>query len=203
MPKKQFVFLLTGKKRSGKDFFATKLRNYLLPEHSVKYSLADPIKTACQAIFGWSIHFIDEHKDVIDERYGISPRQALQFLGTDVMRKQIRQRFDTFNQSVGDNIWVQRAVDSIQDYLNEGFHVTVPDIRFPNEMNVLYKIFKVRNYNVYRIGIENFINPTYDDHESEQYISLIKRECDVLITNEMNEQDYEEKAQQLIEWVRE
>jgi len=76
---------LIGIKRSGKDTFA----DYIVEKYGYeKYSFAGPLKDACKIMFCLNNEQIDGNlKEVIDPRFGISPRHMFQFMGTEVMRE--------------------------------------------------------------------------------------------------------------------
>lgn len=75
---------LAGQKRVGK----TTSTNYMKQKVSGTISLAfaDPLKIACKALFLLSdAQLYDDEKDVIDSRWGVSPRQIFQKVG-DLLR---------------------------------------------------------------------------------------------------------------------
>jgi hypothetical protein len=87
---------LTGKARSGKDTVAGYLNNKHMFSH---YWFSKPMKDACRTIFGWDDrHLYGDLKEVVDPVYGISPRVALQTLGTERGRNCINQ-----------DLWLTRA----------------------------------------------------------------------------------------------
>lgn len=78
---------LAARARSGKDTVA----NYLLRHADISsYALADPVKMACQALFGLTDAetWADEHKEHIIPLWDCSPRQFFQLVGTEWMRAQ-------------------------------------------------------------------------------------------------------------------
>jgi hypothetical protein len=110
---------LVGKKGSGKDTMA----DFLVSEYGYhKLAMADPLKKACKILFDFSDEQLNDHerKEKIDDRWGISPRQAFQKMGTDLIRKHIC-----------DDFWLRRADIEVGHYLEES--VVISDIRFPNE----------------------------------------------------------------------
>ena len=110
---------LVGKKGSGKDTMA----DFLVSEYGYhKLAMADPLKKACKILFDFSDAQLNDHelKEKIDDRWGISPRQAFQKMGTDLIRKHIC-----------DDFWLRRADIEVGHYLEES--VVISDIRFPNE----------------------------------------------------------------------
>lgn len=114
--RKPILIGLTGAARSGKDTSATILAKLLEAD---TYAFAHPIKEACKTMFGWSeLHVNGELKEVIDKNYGISPRQAMQKLGTEFGREMVH-----------DEMWLKRA----QVHLDCKPRLIVTDVRFDNE----------------------------------------------------------------------
>ena len=97
---------LCGKKGSGKDATG----KILIEIYGfTKYSFADPLKRGVKEMFG----FTDEQcwgeqsiKEKVDERWGISPRVALQIIGTDFLREQLPSMCRGFAEKTGSNIGI-------------------------------------------------------------------------------------------------
>jgi len=117
---------LIGKKSSGKDTLA----DYLVQRHGfVKYAFSEPIKKACKTIFlltDEQLHSVGK-KEEVDPRWELSPRQMLQFLGTDVIRKQIDEGF-----------WIRHFRYWYEE--NKGKNIVVSDCRFQNEVDVILEV---------------------------------------------------------------
>ena len=78
-----------------------------------KHSLADVMKEACRVIFGWTDkHLYGELKEVIDPRYGISPRHALQTLGTEWGQYKLSE-YDSFKETTGRKLWVNSLLNRV------------------------------------------------------------------------------------------
>lgn len=125
------VIGLLGKKQSGKDSFADMIlglynTNGNPDKTAVKYSLATPIKEVCRYLFYLTDSQLqDGHiKELPDIRWGgRSPRQLMQWLGTDVFRNQ----FD-------DEFWIRHAHHTIlHGWASQHPIVIIPDVRFHNE----------------------------------------------------------------------
>jgi hypothetical protein len=116
---------LVGKAKSGKDTVADyAVKNYGFE----KAAFADDLKALCKNMFDLTdaqIH-TQEGKETVDVRYGITPREILQKVGTDWFR------------SVYPNIWVNRLITKLQQRTADDFVVT--DIRFPNEVDAIKSI---------------------------------------------------------------
>lgn len=107
---------LTGKARSGKDTVAAHLAEAYKFHH---YWFSKPMKEACRSIFGWDDrHLYGELKEDVDPRYGVSPRVALQTLGTEWGRN-----------TINSDLWILRAQKEMEQHEN----IVISDCRFDNE----------------------------------------------------------------------
>jgi hypothetical protein len=107
---------LTGAAGCGKTTVAKMLN---IP----MYNFAQPMKESCRIIFGWN----DEHlhgdlKEIIDPNFGVSPRQALQTMGTDWGRNMITK-----------DLWLKRA----QIEINKHAELVIGDVRMNNEAELI------------------------------------------------------------------
>lgn len=111
-----------GKAMAGKDTLAGFFCDY---HGFLKYSFASPIKEACRVMFGWNDrHLYGDLKEVVDPRFGFSPRQAMQTLGTDWGRN-----------ILVDDIWIRCA----QKFIDSNENVVIADVRFDNEAEFILK----------------------------------------------------------------
>ena len=89
-----------GRKGSGKDTVS----DYIVNKYNFeKMIIADPLKIACKELF----NFTDEQlygnlKETVDPQWGLSPRQAFQWLGTDIFRNEVNE----LNPDIGNNFWI-------------------------------------------------------------------------------------------------
>ena len=120
---------LAGKAGSGKSSVA----NYLCKRYdATKIAFADPLKKMAQAIWDFSdeqVYGPASVKETIDPRWGITPRWALQKLGTEACRVHL-----------GADVWIQALLRRVNDYAKweqkERLWV-VEDVRFENEVRAL------------------------------------------------------------------
>lgn len=125
------VIGICGPKRSGKDSIADVLEDTYGYD---RQSLARPMKEALKAIFGWTDEHLDGAlKEIVDQRFGISPRQALQHIGTQWGQFGLMSFFPDFMKVTGRKLWVRRLCDNIQQVDSVWAGTVVPDIRFPHE----------------------------------------------------------------------
>lgn len=122
---------------SGKDTIA----NHLVSNYSYeRYSWAMPLKDITAQLFGWDREMLEGttpeqriQREQVDpwwdknlDKYKLwSPRYALQFLGTEVMRNCVHK-----------DIWVLAGMKRIEGKPN----VVIPDTRFPNEVEAIRKM---------------------------------------------------------------
>jgi hypothetical protein len=178
---------LLGRKRVGKDTLA----NILINKYGFhQLVLADPLKEACRALFDFNDEQLyGDLKETVDKNWGITPRKAFQYLGTDI----IRNKFHELIPDIQDNFWIRRMIvryKKLQQIYGEDVDVVVSDLRFHNEINEIYK----HNGIVIKIERNNKIE---DDHISEKTIDSINT-YDYLIKNDSSLDEYILKATQVI-----
>jgi dephospho-CoA kinase len=177
------IIAICGKKGSGKDTIG----NYLCEKYDfLKLNFADPLKEACKHIFELTDEQLyGDKKEIIDEYWNITPREIMQFVGTELLREQLKNKFN----NIGSNIWTMLMKKKIANILekNSEQNIVISDLRFLNEYNLLNSlngvILKVTNNNV-----KNFIGNT---HESETEMDNIK--YNYIIENNLELSDLYEK----------
>ena len=149
---------ITGHARHGKDSTADIIvSNFGYRKHA----LADVMKEACRVIFGWTdAHLYGELKEVIDPRYGISPRHALQTLGTEWGQYKLSE-YDSFNEVTGRKLWVNSILNRVQG------DTVISDVRFPHEAEAI----RERGGFIIRVNRDY---PVDLSHESEQAVNKIR-----------------------------
>lgn len=118
---------LSGKKQSGKSTVA----NYLVKVFDFhEVSWAYPLKEIIgRGLFGLDDEILYgdslKREEIIPE-WGMSGRQILQRVGTDLFR----EHFD-------ENFWVKVGMKRVMVELSMNHHVVVSDCRFPNELDAI------------------------------------------------------------------
>ena len=163
------IVLFNGKKRSGKDYTATLVKNELIDRgYTAKImSFAEPIKTIIASSLGISVEDVELYKNEPSE-YGLEikayPDNQRSVVIEYLSMRDILQRFGTeaMKPIFGDDVWASllytRAYDSGVDY------VLVPDFRFKIEYSN-----KALTVNVYNDYIEST-----DTHASETELDEFK-----------------------------
>lgn len=172
---------ICGKKRHGKDTIADYLKNTY---GFVQLSFAQPLKDACKILFKLSDEQLyGDLKEVIDPRHGKSPREMLQWLGTDVFRNQ-------FN----DSFWINHLKMTCMEIIKQDpkAKIIVSDIRFQNELDI------VKELNGFVIKINRPSIVSNDNHESEKHIDNIVGH-NILIENDGTIDDLYNKVDMLFQ----
>lgn len=173
---------IAGLARSGKDTCANVLCEELNKNgyNFKKVALAKPMKDACRVIFGWDNDYLyGEKKDIIDERYGISPRRVLQTMGTDWGQFML-SKFDNFKNVTGRKLWIKSLLNNYK-----GQNIIISDIRFIHEAD---EIIKNNGYiiRIERPGIKQM------KHKSEREIKKI--DVNAVIYNDSDIDTYKDKV---------
>jgi len=119
---------LLAQKHCGKGTVAGMLAGYGFTE----VAFADPLKDICGTLFGFSDEQLrGGEKELVDNFWGFSPREAFQFLGTDVFRNEIHK----LNPSIGQDFWIKRLERTIVE--NPDTNYVISDVRFQNEVDMI------------------------------------------------------------------
>lgn len=155
---------IVGFKGSGKDTAAQTLINKY---GFIKDSFAGSLKDACASIFCWDREMLEgntpeqrAHREIVDQwwanKLGIrdwSPRKALQYIGTEIMREHLHPTLWAFS--------VERRL-----MLENNSRIVVCDCRFRNEINLL------KQYNAKIIRVKRGDDPEWFNYMAK-YNNLI------------------------------
>ena len=187
---------LSGAKRSGKSVVA----QYLIDNYNYhEYAFAMPLKNALNAIFQFSPEQLHGNKkEEVDKYWGVSPRELMQSVGTDLFRNELGRVCKNFGSS--NDIWVrcfERWVQTIHDNSEQqqkNINIVVSDIRFENEAN------KVRELGGIIINIKrNTDINQYSQHESENNKNSLSKYFNYEIENNSSKEELYEKIKKIIE----
>lgn len=161
MNKKSTVILLSGKSGSGKDFVANIMKEKLEQKGNkvLVTHYADLLKYILKTFFDW-----DGQKD----EHG---RHLLQYVGTDVIRRQ------------NPNYWVDFVKDIIIMFSNNWDYILIPDTRFPNEITRMFcSNFRTISIRITRLNYISKLTDEQQQHESET--ALDSYSFDYYMTND-------------------
>jgi len=166
------IIAICGLMRSGKDTVA----DYLCTKWGYeKLRIADTLKKTMHLLFGFSTEQLEgDHKDAIDPSWGISPRQAMQFFGTEVMQYHVQKLLP----DVGRTFWIASLVSQLRSKPKDKIYV-IPDLRFVHEYDYLKSNFGQR------VHVIKIVNPNikYCEshlHNSEQEYKNIREDFCIL-----------------------
>lgn len=176
---------ITGRKFCGKDT----LGNFFVENKGYqKIAYADALKDAVKAIFDFDDEQLNgSKKEVVDEFWNKTPRQVLQFVGTDLFRNHTQELMP----NVGKDIWCQVVKRKILNKLNcnPNAKFVITDARFQNEVDVVKQL----GGTVIKL---NRNTGCVDNHESESLIDSLY--CDHQYENNGSKEElYQQVLSQL------
>lgn len=180
--KEPTIILISGKARHGKTTTGNFLREYY-ESKNLKVTntlLALYLKMYVKNFFGW------------DGSEETKPRELLQQLGTEVIRKGLNK----------EDFFVDRTIEDIE-ILKHFFNIfIIDDIRFPNEIEGLKKNFKnVIILKIIRPNFESDLNQKQLNHSSETSLDNYDQ-YDYVITNDGTLDNLKEKIINIIKDVK-
>ena len=152
------VILISGSARFGKDSAAFIMKE-LLEKQKKKVLIihyADNLKLFAKNYFGWS-----GQKDQ-------KGRELLQWLGTDVVRKNYE---DTWVDMI---VALLKGIKTLYDY------VIIPDVRFPNEIDKMCDNFDCITIRIIRPNFDNGLTDEQKKHPSETALDNYPMEYELI-----------------------
>ena len=161
---------ITGYAGSGKDTVG----RYLVKHYKYKqYAFADPIKEGIMKMFLMTTDQLwGERKNMIDERYGISPRQLLQYIGTDMAQLELPKNYPFFDATIGRNLWSKRF--EYEKEKNPNVNYVITDLRFPHEEEMIRRNEGI----IFRVNRDSVV-PKEPVHESESYVFTMTADYEI------------------------
>jgi|UniRef100_A0A6C0LVY3 hypothetical protein len=195
MPK---IIAICGAKRSGKDVLA----DYLVKKYNYeRLAFADPLKLVVKKLFNFEDDQVGigedegtDKKDIIDERWGITPRAALQFFGTEVMQEKIQELLPNIKR----NFFANTLKNHIEN-AEEGKKFVISDLRFIHEYDMLANLSNVAHKDKMIIRV---IRPSkHRTKEQEPHISEVEYTnipYDIIMINNGSIDEYISRFEKLI-----
>lgn len=164
---------LAGKKGHGKDT-AAKVFHQLFDNNTCILSFAHPLKVAVGSLFNLTEKMLEDRtfkETPLKEWDNKTPRQLLQWMGTDVLRNQ----FDK-------DIFLKNMEQKINGHLDFYDNIIISDVRFDNEAQMIQHLggCVIQIDATERLGVGN------DTHPTENGISENLK--DMVIYNNSNEE---------------
>lgn len=176
---KNIIIALCGLKRCGKDT----LTEYVCNTYNFKHmKISSKLKDIIKILFDFTPEQIEGNtKETIDSRWDITPRNAMQFVGTDVFQFKIQDLMP----SVGRKFWIRSFLKDVPQNQN----IIISDMRFLHEYEELLKYTSDNNFRFMVIKIIRNINnlEEKDNHISE--IEYLDIPCNYIFENNGSIQD--------------
>ena len=163
---RHIVIGFNGKKHSGKSLASKILRNELENNFLIfNFSFAEPLKRIISDIFILEKECYENKEDII-EKLGVSARDLMQKIGTDLFRDKIYDVLPNLKMKYK-SIWVNHMYETITKCIiptciNNNIIILIDDCRFEDE----YKMIK--DLNGFVIGIKRESISIIDNHKSEK-----------------------------------
>ena len=174
------IYVISGKARHGKDTVALDIKEIYENKGLKVINLAygSYIKEYAKKISNW------------DGAEETKPRELLQELGTDIIRKKIDNDF-----------FVRRICEDIKVYSYYFDIITISDARFPNEMEWPKKYFDdVINIRVIRDGYDSVLSEKEQKHLTETALDEYNS-YDYVIHNDGTLDDLKDKVLEVVRKV--
>lgn len=167
------IVAICGKARCGKDTIA----NIFVQNDYVHLKIAGQLKEVTKLLFGFTHEHVEgDHKDIVDEYWGITPRKALQFVGTEMMQYKIQELLP----HIGRNFWITNLVKQINTEYSDK-NIVISDMRFVHEYTELSKcgvyVIKVDRPN--QDIITDSTHVSEKDFENIPYDIQIQNDCSI------------------------
>jgi len=176
---------IAGEKRHGKDCVADFIP---YPKRIVK--LADPVKQIARMVYGLTEAQVDgseQDKETVIPEWGVSPRQIMQKIGTEMGR------------GIHPDTWIRFLRKQIDDFVSvrciypgdPPITFVISDVRFPNEAEA------IRSWggSIWRVLRPGLLTAEVDQHPSETSIKAIRP--DLTIINDGTLAQLKEKVEHL------
>jgi dephospho-CoA kinase len=177
------IIAICGARRCGKDTLA-----HILEEHyGYKHlKISQELKSIVSQLFSFNQEQLEnDNKDFVDERYGITPREIMQFFGTEMMQYKLGELLPSMGKKFWIKLFIERYIKT-----NPYEKIVVSDMRFIHEYEELKK------YNALVVQIKRNNNPykndKLDNHISEKEYKEIP--VDLMLENNDSRTAFEKSA---------
>jgi len=190
------VICLIGQKRVGKDTVAD-----IIQAHDTefqRFALAEPIKDIARIMFNFSnSQLFDAEKDMLDDRWGIRPRDFFERFGTDIMQFDIYKYLPGLESAVPSRcFWVQSLINKINKLKCQ--KVIITDIRGLHELDAIQTAFP--NARFIKITRGDSSSNSVEEHITQLEPELIPLDkIDMVIDNSGSLEELKEKIEKILQ----
>ena len=185
---------ISGKKTSGKSTVAEIIKE-IYQNNTIILNFGDAVKESLKPIFGFSDEELyGSDKEKVNEYWGITPREIMQYYATDLMRYELSKKF----KDIGTDIWVRCIERKLYEINKKESNkiIIIADLRFKNEYEL------VKKYNGYTLKVFRQIdnlNSNFIDHISEN--ELNNEHFDYLISNNGSIEDLKFNVKKILKFI--
>lgn len=166
---KQHCIAVCGLKRSGKDTIASYILSRWNDYQHIK--IAFQLKKVIQDLFHFTPEMLEtDVKDQVHPEWKVTPRQIMQFVGTDMFQFKIQEILP----SLGRKFWITSAMELSRK--NEYHKIVISDLRFPHEVETIKKYYE----NVLIVKVERPVMDLTDSHISELEYTQIHEDVKII-----------------------
>lgn len=171
------IIIISGKARAGKDTTASFLKE-IYNEKMISLQYGSYIKEYVKKISNW------------DGNEETKPRELLQQLGTNIIRKEIDEKF-----------FIKKMIDDIKVYSYFFDIIVISDARFKIEIDDIRDNFSnVISINIERPNFDNGLTEEQKNHPSEIDLDDYNK-FDYKLINDGNLENLKEKIERLVEVI--
>ena len=151
------IILLCGYKGCGKDTFAKYIESKYIYKH---FKFASGLKSSLKLLFSFDDDQLESRKDTVDERWDITPRDAMIFVGTHMFQHEIQRLLPSMKK----NFWVKQVCDQ----LDPRDDIVISDLRFVHEYEYMRDHFPDTRIKVVKISNPNLFIYQKDNEDSSE-----------------------------------
>lgn len=189
------IICLIGQKRVGKDTVADIIQARD-PEFQ-RFALAEPIKDIARIMFNFTEEqLFSAEKDMLDDRWGIRPRDFFERFGTDIMQFDIYKYLPDLELTVPTRcFWVQSLINKINRLRCQKIIIT--DVRGMHELDAISAAFPMARFiKITRIYL---LSSNDGEHITQQEPELIPLDkIDAVIDNSSTLEELKKKVEKYI-----
>lgn len=172
------IIIISGKARAGKDTTANMLKEICIDKKIINLQYSSYIKEYAKKISNW------------DGSEETKPRELLQQLGTDIIRKKIDDEF-----------FIKKIIDDIKVYSFFFDVITISDARFKKEIDNIRNVFdNVIAVHIVRPNFDNGLTDEQRKHPSEVDLDDYDK-YDYDLINDGTLDDLKIKVERLVEVI--
>jgi hypothetical protein len=164
--------------------------------------ISKPLKQSLKLLFDFTDEQIEgTSKDVVDERWNITPRDAMLHIGTDVFQYKIQELIPNIKRT----FWILSLCNKIKKKIDAGENdnIVVSDLRFIHELSHI-KDLQVANEDI-QISVVKIVRPSlviyYDKFNHESETEHLKFQFDKFINNSDDIDEYKNAIDNIVKEI--